>query len=70
MIYSNATMSSTRCAEHPYALQRLEALLCSVVDYVVTEYESGEGLAAAADHLAEMGLTRDEMMFFGFPETE
>jgi len=47
---------------HPYSVERLESILCSVVDY-----ECGEGLDDGREDLISMGFDEEEMLFFGFP---
>ncbi len=53
----------------PFGLRRMECLLRGVVNYEVSQYESGEGTELAAQNLREMGFSTEEMSFFGFPET-
>lgn len=47
---------------HPYSIERLESILCSVVDY-----ECEEGPENGRWNLEAMGFDEEEMIFFGFP---
>lgn len=53
----------------PYSMHRLEHLLTNVVDYEISRCENGEGTEQAGRNLMDMGFSREEMVFFGFPET-
>lgn len=53
----------------PFGLRHMECLLRGVVNYEVSQYESGEGTEQAAQNLREMGFSAEEMSFFGLPKT-
>lgn len=50
--------------EHPYSVERLEALLKDVVNYECEEIGSGVDVQM---NLYSMGFTEEEMIFFGYP---
>lgn len=52
-----------------FGLRHMECLLRGVVNYEVSQYESGDGTEQAAQNLREMGFSAEEMSFFGFPKT-
>lgn len=49
--------------------QCAEELLRGVVEYVIADNESREGTEKTVRDLTAMGVSEEEMLYFGFPET-